>query len=304
MALAENIVNGLIQGSLYALFAASFTIIFGVMDIPNMTHGAMFAGGAYIFYQFYEVMGLPWYVGLIAAIVIVGLLGALIEQTLLSRLYERDESEYVFGVILVTFGLALILERFIGQFWGYGHYLIEVPLFQENTFTFAGTTVTLAQLAVVAYGGLSFVFLYWFTNRTMMGHSLRAIVQDRELAYMKGVDVERVFLVTFIIGACMISVAGVLYGAMFALSPDMGFNLLIKSFIIVILGGIGRIYGAAVAGYSLGIYEAFAISYIDSYFIFASEFIVLILFVLFKGMLTNERFPASTASLTGVLRSD
>ena len=291
MAIAETIVNGLIQGSLYALFAASFTIIFGVMDIPNMTHGVMFATGAYIFYYVFEVMGLPWYIGVVGGIVSVAVMGVVIERVFLDQLYEREESEYVFGVILVTFGLALIGEQFIGQFFGHDNYLIEIPVLLNTSYDVFGATVNLAQLAIVVYGAVCFLFLYWFTNHTLMGHSLRAIEQDRELAYMKGVNVEWVYLFTFVLGAVMISIAGILYGTLFSLSPGMGFNLLIKSFIIVILGGIGRIYGAAVAGYGLGLYEAFAISFIDSYFIFASEFLALIIFVLIKALLTKDDLP-------------
>jgi len=297
MSIAQNVINGLIQGSLYALFAASFTIIFGVMDIPNMAHGAMFAVGAYVFYQVYEILALPWFVALACSIVVVGALGAAIERGFLDRLYGRDDSEYVFGVILVTFGLGLIIERFIGQFWGYDNLVIEMPLLQDHAFLVAGVSVTLAQIVIILFGVGSFAFLYWFSNHTLMGHSLRAIVQDRELAYMKGIDVERVFLYTFVLGSAMISIAGVLYGTMFTLSPDMGFNLLIKSFIIVILGGIGSIFGAGIAGFGLGMYEAFAIAYLDSYYIFASEFLLLIAYVLLKSIVTDAETPILTKLL-------
>lgn len=288
MVLIESLLNGLIQGSIYAIFAASFTIIFGVMDIPNMAHAALFAGGAYVFYQVTSLSGLPWPVGILAAIVVVGLLGVVVERGVISRLYDRAESEYVFGVILATIGLARIFEQLFAQIWGHDPHALTVASLQNNQLAVGGLSVNHLEILVFVFAIANFGFLYWLINHTETGLGLQAIVQDRELARLKGVNVDRVFLVAFVLGSSMAGVAGVLNAAMFSLTPDMGASLLIKAFIIVILGGIGRVIGAAVAGYALGIYEAFAILYLSSYYIYASEFAVLILFFLLKGVVLKE----------------
>lgn len=288
MVFTQALVNGLVQGSIFALFAAGFTIIFGVMDIPNMGHAALFAGGAYIFYQVVEVVGLPWYVGLLAAILIIAIVAAVIEQQLIAPLYDRDETDYIFGVILVTVGIGWILERAYAQTWGHSPLYLGLGGLQDLSVDFADMRINYLQIVVFVVAILSFAFLYVLTYKTMAGRSLRAIVQDRELAHIRGVNVDRIFLMAFMLGSGMAAFAGILNAAMFTLTPVMGFELLIKAFIIVILGGIGRIWGAAIAGYALGIYEAFAVLYLTSYYIFASEFALLIVFFLAKGLLVPE----------------
>lgn len=288
MVLLESLVNGLVQGSIFAVFAASFTIIFGVMDIPNMAHAALFAGGAYVFYQLVNLTGMPWPVGILGAIIVIALLGSVIEKVLLAPLYDRKESEYVFGVILVTLGLAFILERAYAQIWGHAPKYISIAGLQDRAITFAGTTTNYLEVVVFVFAIANFAFLYWLINYTEIGLGLRAIVQDRELAIVRGIDVDRVFMVSFTLASGMAAVAGVLNATMYSLEPSMGFSLLIKAFIIVILGGIGRVLGAMVAGYALGIYEAFAVLYLSSYYIYASEFAVLIAFFLLKAVVLSE----------------
>lgn len=289
MALTDALINGLIIGSVYALFAASFTIIFGVMDIPNMAHAALFAGGAYIFYQLYTVSGLPWFVALPGATVGIMVVGAIIEKGLLNPLYERGESEYIFGVILITLGVARILEEAFGDIWSRAPLQIQIPALENATVNVLGIRLTYLNGVVVGAAVANFVFLYWLINYTSIGRSIRAVVQDRELAYMKGVNVDRLFLLAFLLGSAMIGVAGVLNAALFTLEPAMGFDLLIKAFIIVILGGFGNILGAAVAGFGLGIYEALAVQQLQSYFIFASEFLLLIVFFVVKALVSTEQ---------------
>lgn len=297
MVLLESLVNGLIQGSIYAVFAASFTIIFGVMDIPNMGHAALFAAGAYVYLQVVSISGLPWILGIVGAVVAVAALGALIERVLLSPLYGRGESEYVFGIILVTIGIARILERGFAQIWGHEPHYFDVGGLHSSSVAGLGVSTTYLEVIVFLFAVVNFAFLYWLINRTTLGLSLRAIVQDRELARMKGVNVQRAFLSAFVLGSAMAAVAGVLNAAMFSLTPSMGFDLLIKAFIIVILGGIGRVFGAMVAGYALGIYEAFAVLTLSSYYIIASEFAVLIAFFLLKAVVLRTGTDSFTAAI-------
>ncbi|MFB6142200.1 MAG: branched-chain amino acid ABC transporter permease [Halorientalis sp.] len=291
MAITDAIVNGMIQGSVYALFAASFTIIFGVMDIPNMAHAALFAGGGYVYYHLADVMELPWFVGIVGGTIAIVVLGAVIEKSLLKPLYGRSESEYIFGVILITLGVARILEEAYGSIWSRAPLSITISELQGagRTVEVFNIPVTYLNVVVVAVAVANFVFLYWLINYTSIGRSIRAVVQDRELAYMKGIDVDRLFLFAFMLGSGMIAVAGILNAALYTLEPSMGFSLLIKAFIIVILGGFGNILGAAVAGFGLGLYEAVAVQQLSSYYIFASEFFLLIVFFLVKALVSTER---------------
>lgn len=304
MVLAEALMNGLIHGSIFAMFAASFTLIFGVMDIPNMSHAALFAGGAYVFYALFGQVGLPWPVALVVALVAIALLSMLLENFLLSRLYRRDEQDYIFGVILVTLGAATILERFYSDFFGAQPFYLDFPFLENNGFALFGKNVVYLDVAIVVVALASFAFLYWLNNYTITGYGLRAIVQDRELAHMKGIDVDRLFLVAFTLGGTMISVAGIIYGGKFALTPAMGFDLLVKAFIIVILGGIGNVLGAGIAGYALGIYESYATLYLNSYYIVSSEFAILILFFLLKAVLLSEGQESIVAAIRDKLQRE
>lgn len=288
MVIVESFINGLVTGSIFAMFAASFTLIFGVMDIPNLSHAALFAAGAYVFYGAFIQNSLPWPIAIIIALLVVAILSAGIERFLLRPLYERDEHDYIFGVILVTLGIATIFERGYADIFGSQPFYFQFPLFEGRYFEVLGSRITYLETTIFIAAVASFLFLYWLNNYTMTGFGLQAIVQDRELAYMKGVEVDRLFLIAFTLGGVMVAVAGILFGAKFSLTPGMGFDLLIKAFIIVILGGIGNVLGAGIAGYALGMYEAYATVYLSSYYIFASEFAVLILFFLIKAIIISR----------------
>lgn len=301
MVLVEGTINGLITGSILAMFAASFTLIFGVMDIPNMAHAALFAGGAYVFFQVQNQMGLPWIMALVTAVLVIGILSMLIERYLLSPLYDRGEQEYIFGVILVTLGVSFILERMYAQVFGSEPFYLDLGAVESGRIAIASTSIVYLDLLILGTAIGSFAFLYWLNNYTMIGYGLRAIVQDRELANMKGVNVDRLFLIAFVLGGMMVTLAGILYGAKFAVTPSMGFNLLVKAFIIVIIAGLGNVIRSGIAAYALGLYEAFATLQFSSYWIFASEFAVLIAFFLIKAVVLSEGSEGVTDHLRTVI---
>jgi branched-subunit amino acid ABC-type transport system permease component len=286
--MSEILVNGIILGSFYALFAASLTLIFGVMDIPNLAHGALFAMGGYLFVQIYQIMGFHLIIAIFGTIILVSIISVAIEVTLFRPLYKRDESDYIFGIILVTFGLAQIFERLFAQIWGHESLSVRISVLENRAVIF-GNSVTYSKLLVLGTVIALFLFLYLLIFQTEFGLKIRAIVEDRRLAYNRGIDIKKVYSYTFALGASMVAIAGILNSLMFNVYPGVGFELLIKSFVIVILAGLGRVISAGVAGFGLGVYESYAINFLSGTDILMSEFGLLILYFIVKSILESER---------------
>lgn len=247
--LAQALVNGVIIGLLYLLMAVGFTLVFGVMRVVNFAHGEFYMLGAFSAYLLVSVWQLPFIVAVGLAFVIAMLLGWLIEELVLKP-FRHDE----LNGMIATIGLAMILQA--GALMLYGPDPQFMPSVAEGVITISGVTLPMSRLYVVAFSIVVLAALYFFLQHSRGGRALRAVVQDMEIATAQGVRARLMYPLGFGIGVGLAAVAGALMAPLFSVSPFIGATPLLKAFVVVILGGLGSIPGAALASLLLGVTES------------------------------------------------
>jgi len=250
-ALFGQLLIGLINGSFYALLSLGLAVIFGLLRVINFAHGAQYMLGAFVAYLLLQYLGIGYWAALIVAPLVVGLFGAVIERTMLSRLYNLDP---LYG-LLFTFGLALTIEGTFRYLYGAsGQPYAAPPLLAGGTnlgFMFLpnyrGWVVVVSLLACLG--------TWLLIEKTKFGAYLRAATENPTLVQAFGVNVPRLLTLTYAIGAGLAGLAGVLAAPVYQVSPLMGQNIVIIVFAVVVIGGMGSIMGAVVTGYVLGLVE-------------------------------------------------
>lgn len=283
----QAILNGILTGSLYALIAMGMALIFGVMRLVNFAHGAFLMLGMYATWVLFQYAHINPYVGFIAAGIILFALGAVVYMGLVRRVPVQAE----FMVILLTLGVSLICGDIVLLVFGADYHQLNFPLLGKNFHL--GTQVTLNApwlisfaIALLAGGGL-----YLFVMGTRWGRAARAIAQNPFSAPLMGINVSRVQAITFGIGAAAAGVAGGLLLPVFYLYPDVGHLFNLKSFLIVVMGGMGSIEGAAAAGVVLGVIESLTSLYWGNEWALVVDFIIFILVLSLKpsGIFGSQR---------------
>jgi branched-chain amino acid transport system permease protein len=290
--LAQQLVNGLSLGALYALFALGFTLIFGVLGVINLSHGAIFMVGAYAGVEAVARLGLPLWVALPAAFVVAGLFGVVVDVLVLKPLRKRNAPHLI--PMIATIGIGIALNNAVQGIFGAQNMRFPAGTIPTETIEVAGIGITAIEVAII---GLSFVLmaaLLIVIRRTQVGRALRAIAESPKAAYLVGIDVEGLFLLTSFVAAGLGGVAGVMIGLYSnAIFPLMGQPMLQKGVAVIILGGMGDIRGALLAGLFLGFAEVLSVAYVGSTMRDAVAFglLFLILLVRPKGLFgtTNER---------------
>jgi branched-chain amino acid transport system permease protein len=250
-ALFGQLLIGLINGSFYALLSLGLAVIFGLLNIINFTHGAQYMLGAFCAYFLLNRWGIGYWWALLIAPVAVGLTGMLIERTMLKPLYKLD---HLYGLLL-TFGLALIIQGlFRNEFGSSGQpYPIPAELTggQNLGFMFLPT-----YRAWVIVASLIVCFATWFViEKTRLGGYLRAATENPELVQAFGINVPRMITLTYGFGVALAALAGVMAGPIYQVSPQMGADLIIVVFAVVVIGGMGSIMGSILTGFGLGVIE-------------------------------------------------
>ncbi len=245
-----QILNGLTFAALLFLVASGFTLIFGLMRIVNLAHGAMYLMGGYVAY-FAAVASDSFLLGLAAAAVAIALLG-LVEQSLL---------RFVRGVelrqVLMTLGLALMINDAALVIFGGDTFTVPIPDILKGPLEFLGITYPRYRLFVLAVGILVLVLLWLLMNRTRLGALIRAGVDDPETVEAMGVNIRKVFVATFMLGMALAGVAGALGGAFLSLYPSADSEILVYSLAVVIIGGRGSLGGAAVGSLAVAMLSTF-----------------------------------------------
>jgi len=242
---------GLINGSFYALLSLGLAVIFGLLNIINFTHGAQYMMGAFCAYLLLEKLGIGYWWALAIAPIIVGATGVLIERTMLSRLYKLD---HLYGLLL-TFGLALIIQGLFRNEYGASGLPYRIPqelLGGQNLgFMFLPNYrgwVVIASLIVC-------LSTWYVIERTKLGAYLRAATENPQLVQAFGINVPRMITLTYGFGVGLAALAGVMAAPIYQVSPQMGGDLIIVVFAVVVIGGMGSIMGAIVTGFGLGLIE-------------------------------------------------
>lgn len=290
--LAQQLVNGLSLGALYALFALGFTLIFGVLGVINLSHGAIFMVGAYAGVEAIARFGLPLWLALPAAFVVAGLFGLVIDVLVLKPLRKRDAPHLI--PMIATIGVGIALNNAAQGIFGAQNMRFPAGTIPTDTIVVAGIDITAIEIAIILLSFVLMAALLVVIRRTQVGRALRAIAESPKAAYLVGIDVEGLFLLTSFVAAGLGGVAGVMIGLYSnAIFPLMGQAMLQKGVAVIILGGMGDIRGALFAGLFLGFAEVLSVAYIGSTMRDAVAFglLFLILLVRPKGLFgtTNER---------------
>ena len=253
-ALLSQLVLGLVNGSFYALLSLGLAVIFGMLNIINFAHGALYMMGAFAAWMLLTWFGVDYFGALLLGPLLVGALGLVIERTMLRRLYRID---HLYGLLL-TFGLALIFEGLFRDQFGVSGETYEVPQALTGAVNLGFMVLPKYRVWVVAVS-LTVCFLTWFIiEKTRLGSYLRAATENPKLTQAFGVNVPRMVMLTYGFGAALAGLAGVMAAPIFQVSPLMGSNLIIVVFAVVVIGGMGSISGAIFTGLGLGVIEGMA----------------------------------------------
>jgi len=247
--LLPQLLHGLVFGAALGLLALGLTVIFGLLGVMNFAHGELYMLGAYAGIVVIGVTQSFW-VALIVAPLAVGVVGAVTEVLTLRPLYRREP---LYGLIL-TFGLALVFREAVRQIWG-GDMRRILPPFTGST-PLLGMTYPNYRLFLLAAASVLLLVIWLFFTRTRAGIIVRAAVQDAEMLDGLGVNVRRVFTLTFAASAALAAVAGLLMAPEFTVYPQMGVEFILLAFIVVILGGMGSLGGSVVAAFVIGIAQS------------------------------------------------
>ncbi|MCH7889505.1 MAG: branched-chain amino acid ABC transporter permease [Proteobacteria bacterium] len=273
----QHILNGTILGGTYALLGIGLTLIFGIMRVVNFSHGELYTFGAYIVYLFAMVLSANFFVSLVLAMVLGVVLGAAIEFVLLRPL--RGAS--IDTTMLVMIGAWIALQNTEQLVWSGVAKSITHP-FPAEPLILGPVSVSWVRVFVFAVAVLLIVGTHLLIHRTRLGKAMRATFQDRETAALMGVNIGAIHTATFALGSGLAAAAGALLGPVFVVYPTMGDLAALKSFAIVILGGLGNFMGATLGGFILGFVEEMGAGYISSGYRDAMGFLLIIIVLVFR----------------------
>ena len=250
--LIEQLLNGLQFGAMLFMLAAGLTLIFGIMGVVNLTHGSFYMVGAYCAAFALGHTG-SFAAAVVAALLGAGVYGLLIEITVIRRLYQRDHLYQV----LATFGLILFSNEAVSLVFGRRPPLVDTPAVLQGALTLApGLDYPIIRLAFIAIGAMVAIGLWWLVNRTRVGMLVRAGADDREMVSALGVDIRRLYTLIFGLGALLCGLAGVMAAPLLAVEIGMGERVLITTFVVIVIGGVGSVRGALVGAPLVGMVDS------------------------------------------------
>ena len=244
----DQAVSGLVYGMILVLVTLGLSIILGLLGVVNFAHGALFMLGAYLTFQVMMVWGLPFVAALVLVPVVVGVVGILMERLVLRHVYDENP---LIG-FLATFGLALMLTEAIRAQWGGSPLSVDMPAMLASGADLIVTSVARFRLFTVLFAAVTVLAVYLLIGRTDFGLSVRAGVLDREMAEFLGVNMPVRFVSMFFLGAAIAGLGGVLRGTEVTMSIGMGQSMVILAFVVVVVGGVGSLFGSVVAGILIG----------------------------------------------------
>ena len=282
----QQLINGLTIGSLYALVALGYTMVYGVMKLINFAHGDLVAFSAYvgltIFTQFYGSNALS-----LVNIVIVFSLTAIVVAfvgVLLERLaYRPLRTAPRLSAVVSALGASLVIQNGIMLIWGPNMEIFPSDVFPSPSWTFGAVVISFTQMVILALSAVLMIALYIFINKTKMGTAIRATAIDQDAAKLMGINVNRIIMIIFIVGSMLGAIGGLFIGIYYrGLTFDMGWLYGLNAFIAAIIGGIGSIPGAMLGGLLLGLFNAMIAGYISTEWAETFTFILLIVILILR----------------------
>ncbi len=278
----EQSINGITQGSIYALLALGFTMIFGTLRMVTFAHGEVYMIGAYVGFEIIRLFHPSFFLALGVALAATALLGIIVE--ILAFHFLRDAPHAT--SLLVTIGISILLVNLAQLIWGPETQALPYALLDRMDYgeiEISGVYITYLQIAVLGVTVLLMALLYLLINKTKLGMVIRATAQDYEAAYAMGVGVNAIFMIAFAIGSMLGGVAGVLVGVYYNLFyPTMGSLYGLKAFSASVVGGLTSLPGAVIAGLIIGLVETFSVEFGASNFRHIFSFLFMILILLFR----------------------
>jgi branched-chain amino acid transport system permease protein len=275
--LIDYIVNGIVIGSGYALIAIGLTMIFGLMGIVNFAHGEFYMIGGFVAFYLVKLLGFNFFLALVASIAVVMLLGLLFNRVIFAPLRGKP----IITTALVTIGLSIFLQNITLYLWGATPKTIPSP-FPRTPVRIGSLFITQERIFATVFTFAIIIGMHLFLKKTRAGKALRATFQGKEAAALVGIDIERVYALTFAVGVALSAAAGALLGSIFYINPTIGGMATNKAFIVVILGGMGSFPGAIVGGLTLGIAESLGAGFISSAYKDAIGFLIVVILLLFR----------------------
>ncbi|RZS84724.1 branched-chain amino acid ABC transporter permease [Pigmentiphaga kullae] len=255
--LFEQLLNGLQFGAMLFMLASGLTLIFGIMGVINLTHGSFYMVGAYCG-AFALAHTNSFAAGAVAGLAGAALYGLLVEFTVIRRLYKRDHLYQV----LATFGLILFTNEAVSMIFGRQPPMVEIPAFLQGTVPLApGFQYPLMRLAFIVVGALVALGLWFLINRTRVGMLVRAGADDREMVDALGIDIQKLYSVVFGLGALLCGLAGVMAAPLLAVEIGMGERVLITTFVVIVIGGVGSVRGALAGALLVGMVDSLGRAY-------------------------------------------
>ena len=249
--LMGQLLLGLINGSFYAVLSLGLAVIFGLLNIINFAHGALYMAGAFVAWMLLNYLGIGYWPALVLAPLIVGALGIILERTMLSRLYHLD---HLYGLLL-TFGLALIIQGLFRNYYGISGLPYQIPDLLSGGQNLGFMFLPNYRAWVVVASIVVCLGTWFMIEKTRLGAYLRAATENPTLVGAFGVNVPIMIMLTYGFGVALAGFAGVLAAPIYSVNPIMGEQLIIVVFAVVVIGGMGSIMGAIITGYMLGIVE-------------------------------------------------
>lgn len=277
--LPQLIINGLIAGSIYALAASGFSLIYSIVKFQYFSHGAIMAIAAYLFFAFVNLMHLNYILAALFTTVISILVTLLKNLLVYKQLRKRKATptiSLITSVVVLIFISSLILAIF-------GSSTKTIALSKYNkTFNFGIFTITSIQISIIIAAIILFLFLWFIFKKTKLGKSMRALADNKDVAQVVGINPEKIYIYTFIISAVFGAVGGILLGLEQNLYPRMGIPIIIKGFIGSVVGGLGSVPGSIVGGLFIGLAENIGVLFLPTGYKDVISFSVLLLFLLFR----------------------
>ena len=282
---ALTVLNGLTLSALYFLVASGFTLVFGLMRIVNLAHGSLFLLGGYVGYSFGLVTG-SWTIALIAGFISASIAGVFLQKFIFSKMLGQDLRQ-----TLITIGISIILADIFLWVWGGDTYQFDAPQWLTGVVSLPLVhKYSLFRLVILGISCFIGIIIWILLNRTRLGMMIRAGVDDKKMLSSIGVNVEFLFIITFAIGAGLAGFAGVAGGTVLSISPGEDVRYLLASLVVVLVGGIGSIVGAALGALLIGLTETFGQVYAPTYGI-VFTFVIMVFVLAFRpsGLLGKKQ---------------
>jgi branched-chain amino acid transport system permease protein len=274
--LLQQLFNGLTIGSVYSLVALGLTLVYGILHIPNFAHGALYMVGGYVTLIVMESFGVHYWIAMAVSVLVVGGLAVLMERIVFHPLRHAPPIHDKIAAI----GILLFLEALVQLVWGAEYRRMLSPY--GNAVEFLGMTVTTQRILIIFAAIIVMVLLHLFLKKTMIGSAIIAMSQNREGAFLVGINANKIAMITFFISGALAAIASSIASPINLVFPGMGHLVILKAFVIIIIGGMGSIPGAIIGGYIIGFSESLGATFVSNDYKDLIAFLLLVVILTIK----------------------